>query len=306
MRAMSTLRPGRAAAFALLLGVAFGAASLCEEGQAYAQRSRPLTKKERQKRQQEQAEAAKREQERKDAEAAAAAEEEEKKKKAAATAATPAAPATPPPAENKEWDDTIEHQKAIYVQVDLGYTRPDLSTIDVSTTGFDAGSANGLLLGLAGGLRLKDYQFGLRYRIYDASSFTLWSFAVSAGYALKFRPVTPIVSAHLGYVFDQVIAGEVFRSSLPEGTVLTPDVDVKGLLLGGEASANYWVTKWFRVGGFLGLDFMFLSRAKAPLPQSIFGPSPEAAELPLYKESGFGIGLTLNLGIRGSFDLGIE
>lgn len=292
-------------AFALSLGVALGALYVPGEGEAHAQRSRPLTKKERQKRKQEQEEAQKREQEKKDADAAAAAEEEEKKKKAAAGA--PAAPATPAaPVENKEWDDTVEAPKAIYAQIDLGYTRPDMSTIDVSSMAFDAGSANGFLFGLAAGLRLKDYQFGLRYRIYDASDFTLWSFAASVGYAMKYRPVTPIISAHLGYVFDQSIGPAVFRSSLPEGTVLPPDVDVKGLLLGGEASANYWVTKWFRVGGFLGLDLMFLSRAKAPLPQSIFGPSPDAAELPLYKESGFGIGATLNLGIRGSFDLGIE
>ncbi|MBX3227697.1 MAG: hypothetical protein KIT84_15180 [Labilithrix sp.] len=303
---MSILRTSRATVFALSLGVALGAAYLPGEGEAHAQRNRPLTKKERQKRKQEQEEAAKKkkEQERKEAEAAAAAEEEEKKKAAAAAAATPA-PAEPQPAPG-EWDDTVEAEKAIYVQADLGYTRPDLATIDVSSMAFDNSASNGVLLGLAAGYRKKDLSIGLRYRIYDASDFTLWSFAVAASYALKYRPVTPIFSAHLGYVFDQSIEPSVIRSSLPEGTVLPPDVDVKGLLLGGEGSANYWVTKWFRVGAFLGLDFMFLSRAKAPRPQSIFGPSPEVDELPLYKEGGFGIGVTLNLGLRGSFDLGIE
>jgi len=155
MRAMSTLRTSRALAFALSLGVALGAAYVPGEGEAYAQRSRPLTKKERAKRKAEQEEAAKREQEKKDADAAAAAEEDEKKKKAAASS-TPAASSatTAPVAETKEWDDTVEAQKAIYVQVDLGYTRPDLSTINLSPMGFDSGSSNGLLLGLAGRQRL--------------------------------------------------------------------------------------------------------------------------------------------------------
>lgn len=302
MRPMPILRgASRATVFALSLGLAVGAVFLPAEGIAHAQRSRPLTKKERQKREQE--EAARKEKEKKDAEAAAAAEEEEKKKKAAAAAAP--APAPPPP-EKKEWDDTVEAQKAVFITADLGYTRTDMSTIAASSMAFDSGSANGLLLGLTGGLRLKDWAYGLRYRVYDASNFTLWTFSASVSYALKPRPVTPIIEGHLGYVFDQSIDRKVFESSLPEGTILPPDVDVKGLILGGEGSANYWLTTWFRVGAFIGLDFMFLSREKAPLPQSTFGPTPEVETLPLYKDSGFGIGVNINVGLRGSFEIGIE
>ncbi len=291
----------RATVFALSLGLAVGAVYLPGERAAYAQRSRPLTKKERQKRK-EQEEAAKKEQEKKDADAAAAAEEEEKKKKAALAAASPAAP----PPEKKEWDDTVESQRAIFVTADLGYTRADLSTLAASSMAFDTGSANGLLLGLTGGLRQKDWQYGLKYRVYDAASFTLWSFSASVSYALKPRPVTPIIEGHLGYVFDQSIDRKVFESSLPPGTILPPDVDVKGVILGGEGSANYFLTPWFRAGAFIGLDFMFLSRARAPLPQSTFGPTPEVETLPLYKDSGFGIGVNINIGLRGSFEIGIE
>ena len=304
MRSMPNLRgASRAAVFALSLALAVGATSVAFEGPAYAQRSRPLTKKERQKRQEQEA-AAKKEQEKKDADAAAAAEEEEKKKKAAAAAA--AAPPPPPPPKKEEWDDTVEAAKAIFVTADLGYTRADLSTIAASSMAFDSGSANGLLLGLTGGLRLKDWAYGLKYRVYDASTFTLWSFSASVSYALKPRPVTPIIEGHLGYIFDQSIDRKVFESSLPAGTILPPDVNVKGLLLGGEASANYWLTTWFRAGAFIGLDFMFLSRERAPTPQSTFGPNEEFEAKPLYKESGFGIGLNFNVGLRGSFEIGIE
>ena len=80
------------------------------------------------------------------------------------------------------------------------------------------------------------------------------TFSASVSYALKPRPVTPIIEGHLGYVFDQSIDRKVFESSLPEGTILPPDVDVKGMIR-GEGSANYWLTTWFRVGAFIGLDF---------------------------------------------------
>jgi hypothetical protein len=290
--------------FALSLALSVGALSFGPaEQEAHAQRSRPLTKKERQKRK-EQEEAAKKEQEKKDQEAAAAAEEDEKKKKAAASAS--AQPAAPPPPKREEWDDTVEAAKAIFVTADLGYTRADMSTLAASSMAFDTGSANGLLLGLTGGLRLKDWQYGLKYRVHDASNFTLWSFNASIAYALKPRPVTPIIEGHLGYVFDQSIDRKVFESSLPAGTILPPDVNVKGLIVGGEASANYWLTSWFRVGAFLGLDFMFLSRERAPTPQSTFGPNQEFNAKPLYSDSGFGVGVNINAGIRGSFEIGIE
>jgi hypothetical protein len=294
----------RATLIALSLALAAGFCPAPAAAQQTPPKSRPLTKKERQKRAQE--EAAKKEQEKKDQEAAAAAEEDEKKKKAAAAAAAAAPPPPPAPAPTPPPSEDIEAPKAIFIAADIGYTRADMSTIGASSMAFDSGSANGLILGLSGGLRLREWQYGLRYRIYDASTFTLWSFAASVSYALKYRPLTPILEGHLGYVFDQSIDAPVFKSSLPQGTVLPPDVNVRGVILGGEGSANYWVANWFRLGAFLGFDLMFLSRERAPLPQSVFGPTPEVASLPLYKDSGFGVGVNINLGIRGSFDIAIE
>ncbi len=300
---MSTTK--RATLAAVTFAVALGAAMGPGAGDAFAQRTRPLTRKERERREQEKKDAARKEQERKDSEAAAAAAEEERKKQAAAAAAAPPPPPPAPLEEKKEWDDSVEAPKAIFVSAELAFTRSDLAVV-LDTTAFDRTSANGVLFGLAGGLRLGDWRFGGRWRTYDTTEFTLWNFAISAGYALKLRPVTPIFTGYLGYVFDQSIEPALFKTSLPEGTVLPPDVDVKGLLLGADANASYWVTKWFRMGAFLGVDFMFLSRATAPLPQSVYGPSPEVANRELFREGGFGLGLNFNAGFRGSFDIGIE
>ena len=140
----------------------------------------------------------------------------------------------------------------------------------------------------------------------DTTEFTLWTFAVSAGYGLPLRPVTPVFSAHVGYVFDQSIESGLFRNSLPPGNLLPPDIDVKGILAGVDANASSWVTKFLRLGAFIGADLMFLGRAKAPAPQSIFGPAPEAPNHPLYSESGSSVGLNVNVGLRGAFDIGFQ
>jgi hypothetical protein len=201
--------------------------------------------------------------------------------------------------------DKVEATKAIYISGDLGFTRSDLGAFS-DNTGFDRTAANGVLYGLGAGYRVKGFRVGLRWRVYDTTEFSLWTVAASAGYALPLRPLTPIFSAHLGYVFDQKIQGNSFRSSLPEGNVLPPDVDVKGLLVGLDANASYWLTKFFRLGVFLGADVMFLHRSQAPFPQSLFGPTPEISSKPIYTDSGSGIGLNVNLGVRGAFDIGLQ
>jgi hypothetical protein len=201
--------------------------------------------------------------------------------------------------------DKVESPKAIYVSGDIGITRSDLAAI-IDNTSFDRTAAFGLLYGLSAGVRLKDTRFGLRWRVYDTTEFTLWTIAVSAGYGLPLRPLSPILSAHVGYVFDQTIQGPVMRSSLPQGNVLPPDVDVKGLLMGLDLNASYWVTKFLRLGAFIGADLMLLYREKAAFPRSIFGSDPEIESKPLYTESGSGLGLNVNIGLRGAFDIGFK
>jgi hypothetical protein len=211
----------------------------------------------------------------------------------------------PAPEPKKEMSDQVEAPMAIYFAGDVGLDRSALGAF-VNELGFDRTAANGGVYGLAGGLRLRDWRFGLRWRVFDTTEFTLWSFAASAGYALPLRPITPIFSAHLGYVFDQQLQTGLFRSSLPEGTILPPNVDAKGMLFGLDVNAAYWVTAFLRVGAFIGFDLMWLHRPEAPLPASLFGTPPDIANKPLYSEAGNGLGFNVNVGIRAAFDIGIQ
>lgn len=209
------------------------------------------------------------------------------------------------PEHHEELDLAKESDKAVYFAGDLGVTRSDLGGIS-DNTGFDRTVANGLLYGLSAGLRLKDLRLGARWRVYDTTEFALWTFALSAGYSLPLRPVSPVFSAHVGYVFDQDVQTALFRKSLAPGVVLPPDVDVKGLLAGIDINASYWVTKFVRLGAFIGADLMFLHREKAAVPYSLFGTPAEISGLPLYSESGSSIGLNFNVGLRGAFDIAFK
>lgn len=206
-------------------------------------------------------------------------------------------------AEKKAEEQEKEASRAVFVSGDIAFTRVDLGGIS-DNLAIDKEGANGLLYGFAAGLRLKNLRVGARWRVFDTSEYNLWSVAGTIGYGLPMRPLSPILSANLGYVWDQKIDQGAFSSSLPKGTVLPPDVDLRGLLVGIDLNAAYWVTKFLRVGAFIGTDFFFLSRPQASLPASIFPIDESVRNKPLYNETGSGISYTINVGLRGAFDIG--
>lgn len=297
MRAMPIRTSNRAAlvataSFVIALGAAVGPA----EGQAFAQNNTPKAQNQNK--------------ENSGAADSATPTEEEKKaeEETQAAAAKPAAEeakADEKAGEDGELDLSKESAKAVYFSGDVGFTRSDLGGLSDSL-GFDRTAANGLLYGLSAGLRLKDFRFGARWRVYDTTEFALWTFALSAGYGLPIRPISPVFSVHAGYVFDQDMQQGLFRKSLAPGVVLPPDVDTKGLLVGADINASYWVTRFVRLGVFIGADLMFLHRSKVDVPYSVFGTPAEYSSLPLYSDSGSSVGLNLNAGFRGAFDIAFK
>lgn len=198
-----------------------------------------------------------------------------------------------------------EASRAIYVSADIGFTRPDIGGISNSLS-FDRTAANGVTGSVGAGLRLKDIKLGARWRVFDTTEFDFWAFMLEAGYSLPMRPVSPGIVAHVGYMYDQKLNRSLFRSSIPgdRQTVLDPDVDVHGAIVGAELQAMYWVSRYVRAGGFLGFDFLFLNRPEAGLPGSTFPIPDDIRQKPLYTESGSSVGFLFNVGIRGAFDVG--
>ena len=299
MRAMPIRSSNRAAlvataSFVFALGAAVGPA----EGQAFAQRGARAPNAQNQKQ---------KDKEKTEAAAATPATTEEQQKSEEEKKAEDEKKAADEKhaAEQKELDLSKESAKAVYFSGDIGVTRSDLGGVS-DNTGLDRTVANGLMYGLSTGLRLRDLRLGVRWRVYDTTEFALWTFALSAGYGLPLRPVSPVFSAHVGYVFDQDIQAGLFRKSLAPGTVLPPDVDVQGLLAGVDINASYWVTRFVRLGAFIGADLMFLNRSKAAVPYSVFGTPSEYSSLPLYSDSGSAIGLYFNVGLRGAFDIAFK
>ena len=209
----------------------------------------------------------------------------------------------PVDAEKTEEGEEKESKRAVFFSGDLAFARVDLGGISDNTS-FDKPAANGLLYGLAAGLRLRDLRIGARWRVHSTTEFDMWSIGGSLGYGLPLRPLSPVFTVIAAYVWDQKIERGVFSSSLPNGTVLAPDVDLNGFLLGLDLNASYWLSNFARIGAFIGTDFMFLSRQQAQLPGSIFPIPDEFKNKPLYTESGSSIAYTLNIGLRGAFDIG--
>jgi len=227
-----------------------------------------------------------------------------------ATAPATAAPATaaqstpdatakpvPEPAANEP-----DGNRAIYISVDLAFTRADIGGIS-DNTGFDKTGANGFLAGLGLGYRFKDFRLGARFRDASTTEYSLWSLMGEVGYGLPFRPVSPTFFAHAGYMFSNGVERSLIASALPQGNVLTPSVQLDGLVVGGEVVGSFWITKFLRVGPFVGVDFAWLHRGQVALPQSIVPLTADTRSNALYNDSGSGVGYMLNIGLRGTGDI---
>lgn len=226
--------------------------------------------------------------------------------KAATPAPAPAAtapvtaPAEPAPAVD---DADKEDKRAIYLSGEIGFTRADLGGV-TDNLAFDKTAANGLVAGLGIGYRFRALRVGARFRDASTTEFSLWSLMGEVGFGLPFRPVTPVIFLRAGYIFDAGVERPVIASSLPTGNVLTPNIELDGLVLGAEAYVAYSVTKFFKVGPFLGVDLTFLHRSQPRAPQSLFPLSAETRNNALFGDSGSGVGYMLNLGVRITGDVG--
>lgn len=234
-----------------------------------------------------------------------------KKDEKPATAESDAAAATakqsaPDEAEKKDAGEAEkESPRAIYFSFDGGFARPDLGGFS-NNLAFDKTAANGVTWSVGTGVRLKDVKLGARWRAFDTTEFDFWSVMFEAGYALPLRPVSPGITAHVGYIWDQKLQRPLFASSLPGSrqTVLDPSFDVTGVIVGAELQAMYWLNKYIRAGGFLGFDMLFLNRSQAGLPGTTSPVSEEIRVKPLYTDSGSGVGYVFSVGLRAAFDIG--
>lgn len=147
-------------------------------------------------------------------------------------------------------------------------------------------------------------RYGLRFGDTSTTQFSMWKALAEVGYTLSPRPLAPTVTGHVGWTFDQEIQPGAFQSSLPTGTVLAPNVDVSGPLVGVELGADYYAVPSARIGPYVGFDALFLHRPQAAHPMTLFPASSEALDKPLYTGSGSGIGYALTIGARGGFDIG--
>jgi hypothetical protein len=217
----------------------------------------------------------------------------------------PAETTKPAVESDKEKHKEKENPRAVYLALDLGLLRSDVGGF-TDRTALDRTGANGESYGIGGGVRFGALRLGARFRGMTTTEFELWSVQAQAGVGLPLRPLEPVLFAHAGYLWSQGFERSTVASSLPSGNILPPTVDVRGVIAGVEAFGGYWINDVVRLGPFAGFDMLFVSREKAPLPQTVLpGALPdEIRAKPLYNDSGSGLGYNINLGVRGVLDLG--
>jgi hypothetical protein len=199
--------------------------------------------------------------------------------------------------------EASKDDRAVYLSADIGYTRPNIGAFS-DNLAFDKTAANGFLAGIGAGYRHKDLRLGARFRAATTTEFSLWSIMGEVGYGLPFRPLTPIFMAHVGYMFDTGIERAVVASSLPPGNLLTPQIDLDGLVVGIEANLAYSVTKFLRLGPFLGFDMTFLWRSRPDVPRGIQPVPDQTRTNALFGDSGSGVGYVFSIGLRITADVG--
>ena len=125
-------------------------------------------------------------------------------------------------------------------------------------------AANGILAGIGIGYRFKELRIGARFRDSSTTEFSLWSLMGEIGYGLPFRPVSPVLFVHAGYMFDTGVERAVDRQSRFRGaTSSRRNVELDGLVVGGELRRRaVWLTKFLRIGPFIGVDFTWLHRSQ--------------------------------------------
>ena len=138
------------------------------------------------------------------------------------------------------------------------------------------------------------------------TEYSLWSIMGEVGYGLPMRPLAPAFYVHIGYMFDTGVDRGAFEKKLPPGNFLTPDIDINGVVIGGEVVASYHLSHVARIGPFIGFDVTVLHRSQPSLPQSLFQLSPAVANNALFGESGNGLGYALNIGVRLTADIGFD
>jgi hypothetical protein len=217
-------------------------------------------------------------------------------------ATTPAGTATATTEPAAADGHTQEQRRAIYISVDFGFTRADIGALS-DKTNFDRTGANGILAGLGIGYRHNRLRFGGRFRDASTTQFNLWSLMGEIGYGFPMFPITPVIFAHAGYMFDSGIERSTIASSLPAGNVLTPNLGLDGAVAGVEVLGNIHVSEFLRIGPFVGFDLTWLHRKQVDLPQSIVPLTDATKNNPLYTDSGSGVGYVFSLGVRGTGDI---
>ncbi len=153
-------------------------------------------------------------------------------------------------------DDSGRGLEFVWLTGELGFQAVDLRAAGGEFVGgpVDSG-ASGVVYGGAIGLRVLYFTFGARFRNGSLSHFDLWSLAGEGALHLPFGHFEPYATLGVGYT---ALTGLVVPGGASGMALSASGVDVRAAL-----GADYYLSDTFSVGGQVGGDLLFLSRAAA-------------------------------------------
>lgn len=205
--------------------------------------------------------------------------------------------------DDAEKKDSGRNFELIYLNGDVGASYISMDSFSASNLAVQKTNSFGPAFSVGAGIRLLILAAGVRLRLNQLSSFSMWQANGEVAFHFTESKFDPYLGVHGGYSF----LGTLNSSSLDDATSSSAsDVSVHGFNAGLDLGFDYYLSSLFSIGFSAMGEALFLKRPPVSLPAGI--PAAQADKIksqPLYANSGnsagVGVGGFLRLGLHLGF-----
>lgn len=218
----------------------------------------------------------------------------------------PSAPPAPNTTTNllnrSEKEDSGRGFELFYAHLDGNFSYASLAAFSgQNKSGLSTHSAIGGAYGVSAGVRVLLFTFGLRGRLHTLTNYNLWQANAVVGFHI------PIDMLDLyGEVYGGYSVANSFSEDSVAATVRAAAVREGIAALGGNAGigigADYYLNKYFSLGGGVNAESLFLTRGKLSAQP---GDDAGVSGHPLFAGAAGMVGLGVTAGVRIGLHLGL-
>ncbi len=180
---------------------------------------------------------------------------------------------------------TLATESLLYLNAGGGVSYVGLATVNSSKLALGNAAGTGGLVDIGAGVRLVLFTLGPRVRYHMRSSFDMWQINAEIGIHIPVRKWDGYFGLHGGYTVVGTLTSNAFsdvRSPTP-----SEDLRVRGFDVGIQLGLDYYVNRWFSVGGGISGELLFVRR-----------PALASSKDPEFGVAGGGIGIAAVASLR--------